>query len=771
MKRLSLILLLCAAGCVNVEKPRAYRCQSSNDCVGPWVCLRDNYCHDPNLGVDVACESAADCVGGWFCAKDGRCRDPQKPSALVCDDDTQCATGWFCSREGVCRDRAVPAAFPCDVDAHCAGGWRCSTEQVCVDLSLEPQAPGDAALATTVRRSPLIPMVTRLHPSPPQYALDKAGEPLFLQQAALELADGGVALSGIVFGTGQEQVLVQHTLTPYPLPEPPVDVELNGPWVMTLDRAQRVTLMTQSGPLAIDAGAPVRSIKPMLLESPGNGSAQAFALLRTGRPGAVVYVPSTGEYIDVGKDVVTDVAYLDGIGSAARFAVVNAVDGDGVSIVETWQVDGTTRRLLTLQRNDGGVAEAVRAMGEWVAVLLEVSDGSAALQATYGVLAVNLSTTGMPRLGSPMSCPQGTLSEFAVTPAGALDIACLTSTEGGYVWRREAPLAQVSPLREFASRLVAGESGAMVRQTPAGALGFGGDLQEDISNVLDGHPFRLGVTRAGALAAVRGPALYLAEPPTGEALPQGLALAQFTPDAGAAHVATFIEGSEAWLWSNGLSIAPARDGGTGEYPWVFEGLPRLSRPLARVVPATGSAIFVAADEDTLWAAPVPDAGVSSVVRAVAKLAPGFDVTSWVAGPSDGGLVEGWATANNRLFKLSASTVERWKVTEVPVSGRDPLTVFFHGSAPRLGTTTGEVLTLPSRVQVAPALSEVVSSMVSVRGVVFASTDEGVFQLREDGGVAQWQPVPGTAALRKPLLQTFEARVFVTGENGVVLELE
>ncbi|MGV3624795.1 MAG: hypothetical protein ACO1OB_28505, partial [Archangium sp.] len=694
MKRLSFLLLLCA--CVNLEKPRAYRCESSTDCIEPWVCLRDSYCHDPDLGVDVACESAADCAGGWYCGKDGRCRDPEKPSALVCDDDTQCANGWFCSQEGVCRDRSVGAALPCEVDAQCAGGWRCNTERTCVDVSLEPSVPVSAQMSSSRQLSPLIPMASVLHPTP-GYSADFQGSPVLVQQSVLQLPDGGALLSGVFLGLTDELVSVRQTLTPFSWLRPLVDIEVSGGFTMLLDDARQVWVLDGLGAKPFDADGEVLDIKPLQLPAPGGATEAAFVLIRVQKP-ALVFHPATDERYEVGKGPVIDLAHLEGRGMSARFVVVNALAGSDSVVEEYRRSDSSTVRLFALQQNDGGVVLAVRTRGLTVAMKLELSDGSNPLLASYAAQLLDLSGPSLPRHGAPLQCPQGRFEEFAISSRGWLDVACLGGGDDGYVWRREGLPAPPSPLREFRAAQVAGTSGVMLRQSRAGVLQFGDDLENDLGNVLDGPPDRLGVYGGVMLAAVRGSALYLSgQEAEATDVPQGLSLVQFTVDAGSTHVGTFIEGSDAWLWSNGLAIRATFDGGAESFPWVFEGLPRLSRPVARVVPASSGSIFVASDLDTLWAAPMGDAGVSAVVRPTAKLAPGFPVTSWIAGPSDAGLVEGWATANNRVFKLSASSVERWKVTEVPVSGREPLAVFFHAGAPRLGTTTGEVLSLPSRV--------------------------------------------------------------------------
>lgn len=740
MKRISLLLFLCA--CVNLEKPRAYRCEATNDCVEPWVCLRDNYCHDPDVGIDVACDSAADCVGGWYCARDGRCHDPNKPVPLACDDDTQCGTGWFCSVDGLCRDRAVGAPLPCDVDAHCAGGWRCSTERVCIDFSSEPTTPSATPLLLPTRVSPLLPLASRLHASPPS-ALPLRSE----YQALFELPDGGTLRQRVEVALTGEPRQVTQTLTWLALAASPKDVEASGEYLMVLDSSNAVWLHTNTQVEPFDAGAHVTGIKPFQRRT----GAPDFVLIREGTS-ALVVTPG-GVPSEVGSGAVRDLAYVhdETFFVPERFVVVSKDDASGISTVVDWRGKGMEEVLWALPASEGS-AEEVRANGARGAVKVQ----GPGFQATWSVRSFQLSDDG-PLLDADVGCSGATLAEFMTTLSGELDVLCLTSLENGYVWRRAESTQQLSPVRAFPSLLTSVISEGSVRQLRDGQTRFG-DLVSDLPSVLDGYPENIGVL-GDALATVREGSVF-------RVAPMGLTLSMLVRDAGAPHPVGFVEGARATVWSSGQVVANDVDGGTAGYLWAFEGAPRLSAPIARVVPTAESSVLVLTDGDTVFAGAGADGGVS-VVKQTARPAPGFAVTSWVAGASETGLVEGWATANNRLFKLSANSVHRWKVTEVPVSGRDPLSVFFHGEAVRLGTSTGEVLALPSRVSVAPAFNESVTSMESARGVVLASTeDDGVFQLI-DGA---WVEVPGTRELVGPLVKKFEERLFVVSETGVVLEL-
>jgi hypothetical protein len=202
------------------------------------------------------------------------------------------------------------------------------------------------------------------------------------------------------------------------------------------------------------------------------------------------------------------------------------------------------------------------------------------------------------------------------------------------------------------------------------------------------------------------------------------------------------------------------DGGP-RLDFVLEGTPRLGRATARRL---GDAL-VASGDDTLYAAQRPDAGLT-FLRSVLRPAPGFAIDSWAARPSDAGY-EGWLVANNQLFRLEANSVARWRSTPWPVQGRDVLGTWWAGEGARVGTATGEVLSLPSRVPVVPPVSGGVTSIVGWCGDVLATTDDAVLSWRGDAG---WQVVdagvPGP--LREPRLVPAGEGAFVTDEDGVIV---
>lgn len=760
MKRAWLGVLLISA-CVDLSEPRAYRCESSRDCVEPWVCLRDGFCHDPEVGVAVDCESSADCTADWFCGKDTRCHDPAKPSALACDDGAQCPRDWFCGQDGVCRDRAVPGPFSCAVDEHCAGGWRCSSEGRCIDFSMEVSAPELPFSVTSVeRKSPLIPSASQLHASPTSSLLVDAGV-LLVQKAVLQLSDGGVLIETFARVQQGNQLSMFSSLDALPWSGGIADIETIGQWTLVLDDAQQLWLVTDTA-VQLDAGVSVRDVVPFAWTRPDASVGNAFGLVVNGAAPRVFF-PTDSTILDVGKGEVVDFAFVDETAGAMRF-IVAAHSSVGVGTVELWSTTPLSDEVLFTSMAGDGMPRRVWSEGKGVGALYEFSEG---IQATYGARRFDIDGMGNLPPDRVLTCP-GVVSvaDVSVAQPESIELVCRQG-ETTYVWQAETRNAPLQALREYDSVVSAGTSNGRVRQSSDGVLRFGEGLDIDFPTVLDGRPEAIGTLFGGALSALRERGLYTTS--DAGSVKQGLTLAQLSLTDDVVRVVGFVDDSHAALLNIGAAIEQGSGLNPDTFPWLFAGPPVLRNPRSAVVQTAEGSVLVSADGDTLWAGAAVDGG-TGIVRPAVKPSPGFGVTSWVAHAADGGLIEGWATANNRLFRLTASAVDRWKVSEFAVSGRDPLTVFYAGDAARLGTASGEVLALPSRVPVAPALEDTATSLEGVCGTVVATTDEGAFQLINADGGASWVAIEAAAKLRRPIVHRAARRLFLSSETGVILEL-
>lgn len=782
-------LVFLASACVDLSPPRAYRCTASSECVEPWVCLRDGYCHDPSVGVPVECASSADCTAGWFCGKDTRCHDPQTTVALPCDDDTQCPNDWFCAQDGVCHDRAVPMAFPCTddthcaadwfcaqdnvchdpsvpaalpcvIDSHCAGGWRCSIEGRCVDTSLEAPAPTrpDAPGATT-RVSPLTPQADRLYPSP-TINVPFDGGVAVTHQAAL-VVDGGLYASHVVHVVAGAQQAFDSELRHIAWDAGVTDVAVLGELMVVVDALRQPWLLGEPPVLLSDVRGRVDDVSAMTwpLEDGGQGAAFAFV---SPDDAPTVWFPKSNRFIRYGEDpVIAAAAYKEEFGEL--LLITAGPNKSGFFTIAEWRESNATPAKVWESDDMRVVGKRLWVENHAAGVLVEDTRGISG--ATFEVALRFRLNNRLPGTVEPagVACLSGTIADVSVSSMSSTELVCRDAPATTAVWT--APMnGAPQALREYVSTRSAGTSNGRVRQSEEGVLRFGEGLDFDVPDLLDVRPDTVAVY-GGALVALRGRALYRQDRADGGVVAQGLHLATTTSNDVVGRIVGFVEGSDATVLNIGAVADELSDGGSG-VSWFFEGLPQLSAPVAREFPTSAGRVLVCSEGDTLWAG-ANDGSATGVVRPAVKPAPGFPVTSWTVTTADAGLLEGWATANNRLFRVTATAVDRWKVTELPITNRDPLHVFRAGDAVRLGTTTGEVLSLPSRVPVAPALGDV-TSLDGVCGAVVATTDDGAYQLVTDGG---WALVPGTEALRRPRVHRTERRLLISSETGVVLELD
>ncbi len=757
-------LVLVLSACVDLNQPRAYRCESSRDCVAPWVCLSDNYCHDPEVGVAVDCASSADCTADWFCGKDARCHDPAKPSALACDDGSQCPRDWFCAQDGVCRDLSVAGPFLCSTDAHCVGGWRCSSEGRCIDFSMEVQAPPlPGGVAALEWKSPLTPAATRLHASPTSSVLFDAGV-LLVQKAVLRLSDAGTLIKTFARVQEGDSLSMFSTLEVLPWSGTITDVETVGAWSLVLDDAQQLWLVTDTA-TPIDAGGPVQDVVPFTWTRPDTSVGNAFGLVMNDKAPRVFF-PGDSSFIDVGKGPVVDFAFVEETYAGLRFAVATRAPSGDEGTVETWSTEPMSDVLLLRTTTMTGLPTRVWAEGASVGAVYEFSDG---FRPTTGARRLDVDTNGGLRNSRVLVCPgTATITDLSIAQQNSVELVCEGGAQSTFVWQASSTTAPLQALREYSGGVSAGTSRGRVRQSSDGVLRMGEGLDFDFAVELDGRPDAIGALFGGPLSAVRDRSLFTTESPGDAGLQQGLTLAQYAL-TDTSRVVGFVDDAPSVVFHDGIVMEQSTGRSGNTFPWLFAGSTVLRNPRAAVVSTAEGSVLVCSDGDTLWAGAAVDGG-TGLVRQAVKPAPGFAVTSWVARQADAGLIEGWATANNRLFRLTASTADRWKAAELAVSGRDALTVFFSGDAEWLGTASGEVLALPSRVPVAPALGETVTSLEGACGTVVATTDDGAFQLLDGDGGARWVPMLEAAKLSRPLVHRAARRLFLSSETGVVMEL-
>lgn len=768
---------LCHDGTVGVT----LACVTDGDCAAGWKCLGDKLCHDPDAGASTPCLATADCAGGWRCA-DRLCRDPSVGVTVPCATSADCLGGWFCGRDKVCRDPLNPGPFPCAVDAECAGGWRCSSEGVCTDAAAELAAvPPIGALPSLTLISPLTERPSGLRAAAAAFSATDAGFGAVV--SATTVGANGLLVTALrserAFGDSTFGHSTEWTELPLGTDAgvvldvlSTVDVTLvmtEGPVVWRSLRGQPLS------PLALgvspqrlisfpwsEAPGQVRPLLAVVTEAElvvawpdggvsswGDGTGKArivdVASTRDGGAVAVAWTDGTSEFVGVGAVGQTlNPAAAEWSGGASGGLELTWLRSRGDVLAGAWkvpQLGGGFRSTASVSMPasiDGGATPPIFAYQEYATLLTGIG-------------------LAIPRGFVTVECSPGeTLEDLEVVETGGevgLEIACRHPSYEELLVYVATPLRARRLVLERRSVLHDGLDGTHASVTAHGVVRFTDELSApDVSTLLSVSPSVLGrVDRY--LVAVAGAQVYGHEA-------RGLALAASETDPLSVPVglveqsATLVVGYGAGL---DFSTKPP------QLRFALEGTPSLRRARGRQF---GQATLVSGD-DTLYAGTLRDAGVA-VLRSVLRPAPGFPVEDWVVRPLDGGYA-GWLVANNQLYSLQANTLDRWRSSTWPVSGRDVLGVWWAGGVARVGTTSGEVFSLPSRVPVAPALPGGVTSIAGHCGDVVAVANDALLRLGADAG---WAALDASVprALRQPRLVETDEGLFVVDEDGVVFEL-
>lgn len=733
-----LLLSLGLLGCVDLDKPRAFRCDDDTGCVGGWVCLRDRFCHDPAIGAEVACVTKADCSGGWFCGQEGKCLDPARPAAFACDDDTQCANPW-----------------------------RCSSERRCVDLSQEPRALAFNPTASPPSLESPLTLPADLVRTSPQQRFESDGVNFTAWVSVLvrdrRLEQAVLFEKALSMGSGFSAVR-----TAADLPEPPADVAAVVGAMLVRPRTGALQLWVgDRPPLFLTPNFTVEQLVPLAWNDASGVSGSAFAAVGAGQ-GVVIGLDGSVLPLNPGVIDVTAAGFTEDAGGEPVLVVLRPGDGGEQVLFELPSQSGKPDLLVDLATLAGGSSPQHRAVrlrfeGGAIGVTFEDSSGIVAQYVPTLVCA------GLPCDGGVVAgYPCGLEADFALPVADQVRTSCGDPASGIDLLYDSSAGSQFDFFEPRPAHRSWGTSGGHVRQTALGQLSWSRALDTEVTDVLSVRPEAFGVLE-GELIAVHGQDLYSKRPAQDGGLPLGLSLfARLDPGVVARPIA-FVEGGEGLeLLENGVVLGAGL--GRTYYPYALPVDPAPEGTLARLVSAPdGGQVLVVTTRDGLYAG-VEDPGDVALLSATLRPAPGFPINDWALRAADSGLLEGWVVANNRLFRVTASTVERWKSSEVAVTGRDPLGVWFSGAAVQLGTASGEVLALPSRVRVAPPLLEGVTGMTGLCGAVFATTLDSVWEVvPADAGLGAWREL-SVPPLFLPRLHRSDQRLFVVDEDGVVLEV-
>lgn len=813
--------------CHDPAVPEAWTCVTNDDCLGGWQCgLNDlrtgRECHDPAAPRTFACQMATDCLAGWQCGLASNrlqreCHDPQNPQAFACDTDSDCVGAWRCDIDRLCvnpLNDAVEAIAPLD------GGQGVllsplDTREIS-QLSVSPvhRTSGQREVLTMAlvrggtleflsrdETTPFQRWTTGFSPTGPIIAVgsrwirntstsqERVETPITYAVApdggliGFELVPDGGTRGVIVYDSSTPQLpaitALRHGLSviridggsprgtdlPYVVgfsPRPDRYVVFDG----TDDRAVVRAITTDSRFPAIDrAGNRLADMTDLFFDSIGNPFDNLECTYLVDSSGLWV-TQSDGEFSPL---------HTPSFGNAAC--------GRSGLRLERFSLADTHRAVVVAAPWDGGQRQL--AVWDFTTALPALNEPRTGTWCVDPATSCSPAAWAVPKveLGPCLACPTGELLDAApVDVSGQLELEarCGSPDGGPSTFYRLAAVPLSSGV--CTTRLARGASSLfsqpqlkptdqpstqrVVFSGPRGNLWVGPSAQSSLAIVFDRAP--LGVMRTGFAAP-----LLVGDGVTGSFSP-GIGFvgsSRATPTAVA-------QNEPSWAMKDDLlfSFAAASSLETGR-PLAVATRP-LPTPqlLVRVANATGPLAVVVAGNQ-LWTAVVDETSVPlpppallvprvSTVGTISSIA--------VAGAPDGGAgFIGYATTAFGLSRLVGdATATSWRAEEVPLPpAASTREVWFSRGRARVGLNTGEVLSLPSRVFIAPPLSEPVEDYAQGCGRQLALTRTGLFELEAVPAtpMGRWRAVPLPSFPAG--LSYADGRLFVNGDELFIASRE
>lgn len=689
---------------------------------------------EPEKGYGYLCSResgpADQCPGDFHCGLEGRCLKNQ-PGTYQCDSDIDCY-GWHCGVAKRCYDLADAGAVECSSDEDCntPGYWRCSPDRRCTDTTLE-RMPVATKVAGTV--------------SAPIAAL-WSGSPTHVEEGhgVIHLEDGGVcsARSFVVASDGHVATLQIGAATVPCLGEwraelrrepLPAEIAMLGvaPVVLRADGGSSVWWSGFGSPASPLPMVDVRGLRDdrdalvvfgerdvVRLLSDAGFTAMQFSL-----DASIVDVSyggfSTGRviYLLEGDGRISTAPELaDGGVGALREAVLDYYGVCSPSAVRRLQVDAVNETLLVHRAYPNGTVSQAYRLGEFVpSPGCQLTDGQSRVWA------------GAASAGSPecVSAPVMQLQED-----GGWYEHCL-GKDGG-LWSYDA-LPRTSPLMTARSRMIS--RALYAGEFPNLLADFG--LLPLAPVMLDRPPsafVRIDEKLMGIIATGDG----AARGSLGAVFSRGLAptysIGSFDSVASVRGRPDLIAGGNAEYGIFVTSISSAR-GFANEVR-----VPELSRVDAAAAARTrdGTSILLVATDDALFHARLLDDGGTATVSPIGKPLPGLRISAVAMSP-DGlgaGYAGGYLVAGGRLIRFVADNPVVWRTSELLVGDEEVLDVWVESGRGRAGFADGTVVSLPSRVRVAPPIGSRVTAYAPVCERLFAVSETGLHQLIVTEGVSE-----------------------------------
>lgn len=805
MKRLWLTAVAALIGaCTRIDQlPGAYYpCHRDagvrDECPGDWHCGLEERCL-PNDAGPWACANEADCFG-WHCGARGGCYELSAAKDIPCRADAgDCAPGWRCGvaldeqGHGKCHDQTIAAAYACHDDSDCEQGWRCGPDARCLDTSAEALVPnaqvaaqrigGEGALWTGRPRL----VSANNDPGTARNCLGATETPTFVDLVvANELIKLRWEMSGRPECAPDGGIVRWQTasVARAPLPAGVDPVEM-------ISVMQDAIVLSSDGGVAtlrFDGGALTATFEPI----PFAASRLRLGLL----PGSALAFGGTElARLESGQWTLTSFANKDA-GLLRDVAVMgNLVEKSTTLII------GTTRGIFRAEPTGQlvGLGTSKRFWCPGTAQNFEIAElaqtdlvGDRALIAgryeqTGAILVVETLERGVPDAGALGGCELfgGNLvntleTAFAAPdrrnpaligarplPFGRLGLAALRVADGGL----ETRLAGSSGDFETMDRVeqLSGDI-AVSRGNPRLTVFADAKGNAWVTTLPDVLPLRaITLSRVPRMLASFDP-LY-AESAGDETNPiapfEAHGFYALEADAGffrrgslVAHAAA--TGAPSWVAFDDEFLARTifldikaqeRRFISGVAPLAtFAGFAQGAVHAARHDLPDGGTLLVASAGDLLLSADLTDRlaerGPAPTLRpAVVPLTRG-EITSMVITPGvtpGASHAFGYVVANGRLFRVRADNPVVWKSDELDLGSREAAAVWANGSRARVALRDGAVLSLPSRVQLAPpfAASSSLLDVAELCGNTFALVTGAVFRLVSDGTekIGRWESVP------------------------------
>lgn len=775
-------------------------------CPDNYRCGLEGYCHRlGDVSIAWRCEDDDDCENGYHCglAADRRtreCQDSEKPGAFACAVDGDCVPPWRCGLEQVCHPRGVAAAYACVADGGmpddgwCELGWRCAASGACVDPSEDalrpftppPFPPGDFTLL-----APSVGPIERFSTSRVFSGGLGGGE------QTIATVENGRLIARLIDRRG-ERPPVRYDLGPAPANFVAHGSRGESGFTLVIpDAVPRVFTASDAGALTLfelqpDGGATAFPIPSVEVFRFSQGSAAAGLAPRTV---AFQSDPTSGVFIAASGAVglwVSDYSVAAGLafGSVPGNRVVDlttlratlndevafAIDRRGLwlsgrSLGSDCFLPLVVQPLSTLCPGAGTathVPQRLRPLGiDDLAVSSELADGGSEFVTLLDTslvwtrsrtCATSMDPCGADFVPVPISlgpcraCPSGRLLDFALlegAPHPRIELAC-GSADGGSV-EHFALTAGNGAVPTCTRVLLDGEPALFstpnlraAEQATPGLIAWSDGARHVWSGQTAATSLSLTLDRVPQVVARRegsaGP-FAMTERITARAEP-GLGLFE-EPGIGAV---SGVTGKPSWVV---LRDGQVLDVGTAaraqEGALIAKVGPTvLDAPVTSVEAptATGRRALIVTTGFTLLAGEVAAPAIGSVSPRHTSRAQLRSIS--FPRPARGAYLEGFAVAGNAVLRLSASAVGQWLETTVGLpAALVPLEVWHDLERGRVGFTDGTVLSLPSRVALAPPIGAEVLDYVQVCGQQLALTATALHRLEPVAGatVGRWAKLP------------------------------